>query len=104
MLVPRNQTSMFHEFGISCCELLVEMRHISSTVILLSIFEHLPTCYFWMSLLFGVASYAMFVSDYNISILYNPTQIIQQVNKHLDYVFRLYHYTTVHLQRPTVSC
>jgi hypothetical protein len=32
----------------------------------------------------------MFVSDYNLSRLYNPVQIIQQVNKHLDYGFRLY--------------
>jgi hypothetical protein len=31
-----------------------------------------------------------FVSDYNLSKLYNPAQIIQHVNKHLDYGFRLY--------------
>jgi hypothetical protein len=32
----------------------------------------------------------LFVSDYNLSRLYNLAQIIQQVNKHLDYGFRLY--------------
>jgi hypothetical protein len=42
----------------------------------------------------GGTQQKVLVSDYNLYRLYNSAQIIQQVNKHLDYEFRLYNLNT----------